>query len=688
MKRMMKVLIGIVFVLALVVVGGVVFLSMMDFNEYRGMIAEQAKTATGRDLVIAGDLKLEVSLSPAIAVEGVTFANAPWGSRPDMVTMKRFQAEVELLPILSGEVRVKRVILSGLDVLVETDKEGRGNWVFAGPAPEAPAETPSEGGPATLPVVNLVQVEDVKVTYLDGVTGEKITLDVSSFEARADDLDSPLNIALAGVFNGAAFDVAGAFGSFKQLMDGGEPFAVKLDAKVPGVSVGIDGAIAKPLEGKGLNLALAVDGKDLGPIGKAVGAALPPLPPFTVKGRLKDGGGGYSVDDLMVKIGASDISGRAAVFLAGSRPGVDVALNSQLLNLDELLPPAAEQAPPAKEEPKAEGDGRVFPDDPLPLEGLQAANAKLAFRGAKILVKGLSVTDVAVNLNLEDGNLVVKPLKASVAGGGIDGAVSLDARKPVAALAIKINARKLTVGQLLKDMQLTDILELRLDTDVDIKGSGKSVRAIMAGLQGRTNVVGRDGQLNSDALGTATTGLLDAMPWASDANANKINCVVSRFDIKKGVATSKALVFDTNGMSLLGEGQVNLADETIDMGVTPESKSVSLASLAIPIRIGGTFASPSFGPDPAAMAKGAASAAVGLVSKPASLVGSLLGAATDATAEEEDPCVAALSGKKPAPAKKTTTTTTTQQPPPKKEEGGVLEGVGSALGGLFGGKKK
>ena len=685
MNRIVKILIGVIAVLVIVVGGGVVFLSMMDFNEYRGMIAEQAKAATGRDLVIAGDLKLEVSLNPAIAVEGVSFANAPWGSRPEMVTMKRFQAEVELLPILSGEVRVKRVLLSGLDVLVETDKEGRGNWVFAAAdAPEAPAETPSEGGPATLPVVNLVQLEDVKVTYLDGMTGEKIALDLNSLEARADDADSPLNVTLAGVFNGAAFDVAGAFGSFKQLLDGGEPFAVKLDAKVPGVSVGIDGAIAKPLEGKGLNLVLAVDGKDLGPIGKAVGAALPPLPPFTVGGRLKDGGGGYSIDELKIKIGASDISGRAAVFLAGSRPSVDVALDSQLINLDELLPQAAEQAPAPKEEPKAEGDGRVFPDDPLPLDGLQAANAKLAFRGAKILVKGLSITDVAVNLSLEDGNLVVKPLKASVAGGGIDGAVSLDARKPVAVLAVKVGARKLTVGQLLKEMQLTDILELRLDADVDIKGSGTSVRAIMAGLQGRTNVVGRDGHLNSDALGTATTGLMDAMPWAADADANKINCVVSRFDIKKGLATSKALVFDTNGMSLLGEGQINLADETIDMGVTPESKSVSLASLAIPIRIGGTFASPSFGPDPAAMAKGAASAAVGLVSKPASLVGSLIGAATGVAEEEEDPCVAALSGKKPAPAKKAATT---QTPPPKKEEGGVLEGVGNALGGLFGGKK-
>ena len=207
----------------------------------------------------------------------------------------------------------------------------------------------------------------------------------------------------------------------------------------------------------------------------------------------------------------------------------------------------------------------------------------------------------------------------------------------------------------------------------------------MAGLNGRTNVVGREGMLNSDAIGAVTTGVLDAMPWANNADANKINCVVSRFDIKKGLATSKALVFDTNGMSVLGEGSVNLAEETIDIGVVPESKSVSLASLAIPIRIGGTFAAPSFGPDPAAIAKGTAKAAIGMVSKPAGLVTSLLGAATSATAEEEDPCVQALSGKKKPAAQ--TQAKPAEQPTKKPEEGGLLQGIGSSIGGLFGGKK-
>ncbi len=85
MKNWMKVLSG-VFVLAVgMVVAGVAVLKSLDFNEYRGLIAEQAKAATGRDLTIQGELNIEISMNPAIAVEGFTFDNAPWGTRPEMV---------------------------------------------------------------------------------------------------------------------------------------------------------------------------------------------------------------------------------------------------------------------------------------------------------------------------------------------------------------------------------------------------------------------------------------------------------------------------------------------------------------------------------------------------------------------------------------------------------------------------
>ena len=102
MGRWMKILsiVGVLFIA--LIVAGIAILKSMDFNEYKGLIAEKAKEATGRDLKIAGDLNLEISLTPKIAVEGVSFSNAEWGSRPEMVSVKKFAAEMSLLPLLAS----------------------------------------------------------------------------------------------------------------------------------------------------------------------------------------------------------------------------------------------------------------------------------------------------------------------------------------------------------------------------------------------------------------------------------------------------------------------------------------------------------------------------------------------------------------------------------------------------------
>lgn len=124
MVKIASILVGLIIV---VIVGGGIYLSTMDFNQYKGLVAEQAKAVTGRDLKIDGDLNLEISLTPRLAVEGVSFANTSWGSRPQMVIVKKFAAEISLMPLLSGQIKVNQIILEGVDLLAEKDKSSNAN---------------------------------------------------------------------------------------------------------------------------------------------------------------------------------------------------------------------------------------------------------------------------------------------------------------------------------------------------------------------------------------------------------------------------------------------------------------------------------------------------------------------------------------------------------------------------------
>lgn len=787
MKRAWKILAVIAVLLVAVVVAGVVVLKSMDFNEYRGLIAEQVKAATGRDLTIAGDLRLDISLTPAVAVEGVTFANAAWGSRPEMVTLRRLEVQVELLPLLTGDVRVTRIVLVGLDALLETDAKGRGNWEFAAPEEAAGKAAAEDGGAAPLPVVHEVHIRDLKVTYRDGRTGQSTVIGLDSLEASAEGLDSPLHLALKGVYNGAPFAASGRFGSVNRMIEG-RPFPVFLEANALGASLRAEGDIGQPREVTGLNVAvsvrgedlaltleavraqvpaledidvpplgpyslsarirgsadklslsdidvsvgraeqvlvtvtgavedavqatgldlrLAIEGRDLSPLIEAAGVTLPKIPAFRIAGRLTGGGGGYAVDDLTAKLGASDLAGRVAVSLGGKRPRIEARLSAKQIDLDELLPAAAGEPPAGGETDNGKEGGavRLFSADPLPLDGLKAADATLAFRAERVKVRGLVLSDVALDVALSGGRLVVKPLTVSVAGGRVSGDITVDAGAATPRLAVNLDARKVDLGRLLKDMEITDVLETHLDATVRIKGGGTSVRAIMAGLDGEILATLGEGRINNKAVDLVGADLVTEVftslnPLAEKDDYTRLTCAVVRMPIKNGVATAdKGIAVETTKMNIVGSGTINLKTEKLDLAVRPRPKEglgISLGGLAGLVRIKGTLGEPRVGIDEMEVAKTGLAVGAALATGGLSMVAQGL---FDKASEGAPPCQVALGKVSPATAQQPAPPPTTAGTGEKgvletvtkgvsEGIGGVVKGVGGLLEGLFGGKKE
>ncbi|MEP0337353.1 MAG: AsmA family protein [Alphaproteobacteria bacterium] len=765
MKRLFKTISILGVLLIAVVVAAVAVLSSLDFNDYKGVIAEEAKKATGRDLKISGDLKLNISLTPSLYVDGVTFANAPWGSRPDMVTLKRLEAEVALLPLLSSKVDVKRVVLIGLDLLAETDKQGRGNWQFgaADGKPAASAETSSGGG--NLPLVRKVRIKDLRVTYRDGRTGEQTRLTLPSLDLGADGIDAPLRIALQGDVNGEDFSAAGTIASIRQLTAGGEiPLDLKAQAlgadmtvrgaiadpksmtglavtlslkggslsetlataaklapqlasvKVPDlgpydVSLTVTGSSAKPsvsnlkvtlgrpgetaltaagsiadaIKAQGIDLQVAATVKDPAGLAKGLGVEMPPLPAVTASARVADKDGGYRLQDVDVKIGASDLKGTAALYLGGARPRITADLQSTQLDLDELLPKGDDKpAPPA-------ADGRLFPADPLPLDGLKAADADINLAAARLRVNNMDVTGLRLGVLLQGGRLTVKPLQATVADGVISGEITLGADQAVPPLGINLNIAKLDYGKLAAAMGQKPVAEGTADVTLKVTGAGTSVRQLMAGLDGKLRVVSEKGRIDSTLLNVASADILSALPLVDSKGDKDLRCAVVDFDVVKGIANAKALVLETGGLSVVGVGGLNLRDETLNLVLEPRAKKTSLLSAAIvPVAIRGTLAKPEPKVNPADLVTGVASnvasgAAAIMTFGLSALAQSAFNRATNT--DDTDYCALALAGKQVAPSKGAAKPAPAQQQPkeqPKSGVGGALQNLEKGLGGLKG----
>lgn len=167
--------IGRLLLLIIVVLGlAVVALSFVDLGRFSPQIEAAAQKATGRTLKIDGPLHIGISLLPELVAEKISFSNADWGTRPNMVTADKLALKIALLPLLKGQVGLQSVELDGADIYVETDKSGKGNWQFGATSTSAPAQQASGGGAPALAGVPKVSISDLKITYRDGKT-QKVT---------------------------------------------------------------------------------------------------------------------------------------------------------------------------------------------------------------------------------------------------------------------------------------------------------------------------------------------------------------------------------------------------------------------------------------------------------------------------------------------------------------------------------
>jgi hypothetical protein len=623
--KLKRIVTGLVALGAAVAVAGYAIIASLDVQQVADYARAEVKAATGRDLTVAGPVDLRVSLTPAIELQDVRFANAPWGSRAEMVSIRRLEVEVALLPLLVGEVVVKRLVAVEPDILLETDAAGQGNWIFETAAREPTPSAEAAGGPVTLPDVQDFRIEGGLLRLVDAAAGETLTLEVTEAVGAFPSGGGMRSLRLTAAYNGNPFIVEGRYSGLPALLSGA-PGPVDLTLQAGGATLTAKGTAGDLTGTMSADLAVTVAGDDLSGLSPWVGGALPALGPYDLSSDMKAAGESIEFSGLSLKVGGSDLTGNLALSLAGARPAVKASLVSKLLDLADFSGAAA-SAGTAGGSGAAGGPAKVFPDTPLPLEALRAADAEVKLDAERLRLGGVTLEAVQTVLALKGGDLVLEPLTARLAGGSLDGRLALAASKAAPDFALKLDGKDIDFGDLLKQAAVTDEIGGALALEVDLKGRGASPHAIAAGLGGHVQAVSLDGTLDNSLLRVLSVGLGDITgPLFGGSEQTRLECFVTRFDIEQGQAKSRALVLDSGAFAVAGRGGIDLDVEQVNLAFDTQTSQPSLASLAVPFRVTGPLANPGVIPDPI----GAAVGVVGTVGDVAQTGGNIVGGAVDA----------------------------------------------------------
>ena len=727
---------GLLVLLLLAVLAGL--LLTLDVNQYKPQLAAAVRAATHRDLSIAGNIALKLSLLPTLAIDGLRLSNADWASSDAMLEVKHFEARIALLPLLSRRVEISHIEIAGAQLVLETDAEGRGNWQMSD---TRAAPTTSTTALPELDVRSLL-LREVTLEYRPFAQPAQ-TLQIKQWQVRADGTHTPLAVELLLEHRQRTLAVKGEIAPLAQwLADSNCPFTLSLESgdmqallqgevaalsrqpalrvhfdlsaaslaavnslaathlpevapvsaqgdleyvaevlrvtskvQIGELKLGVDGEVRNLGHQPAMNLKLVADAANLTQLGELLRQPLPALAPLHVEALLLGTPAALDIEQLQARIARSDIAGSLRVTRSAGRPVIDANLNARNLDLSPFDPP------PRKTAPKA---ARLLSATPFDLAALKQLDVRFTLAAERLLSRGLAFDKLSLQGKLHDGTLSLESYSAGLGGGSIAGNLVLHGAGGSAHFDGQTRVRKLPLSPWFDGSKGLSAPAGVADLDIKLSGQGKSLAALMGTANGRILLDARNLEMSGKGAGLASADLvLSALallnPLSQQRERTHIECAVVNFPLVAGrMQNNTGIGISTDQLRILGGGSIDLKTERVDIGVDPKPRAgvgLNVAGIADFVRIGGTLAAPT----PVTDARGAASAGVKVGAAIASGGLSLLAEGLlDRNAADVDVCAVARGEQRINGAAGSAASTS---PQPTSTAGKVVQGAGNAVKG-------
>lgn len=653
MKSLLKgILILVAGFIGLVVLASVAVYLLFDPNDYRDTIADSVKDATGRELVIEGDLSLSLFPWLAIEVGHTELGNAEGFGDAPFLSFDEASLSVRLLPlILSRKTAVGTASIEGLAVNLAVAANGRTNWGDFAASDEPVETTEEEAGKIDIEVGRIV-VRDANVSYRDAQAGNAYV--ISNFDLESDGIEAgePFNLETEFDFTAEPGDLGGhvALHGTITMSEG----AAQLSVAGLNVAGELRGVTAQPAQFNFDSRAMTIDTvaetidageMDLSVLGVGMSANVEPfsyagnptirsklnIAEFSLKELMRSldieapltadpramsrvalsanaaiDAKRMALDGLTLTLDDSTMTGSLSLPLTETG-AIRFDLNVDAINLDGYMaPPDANAA--AKSDDEAD-------DFEIPVDMIRELRANGSFKISRALLSGLEFTDLQVGLNASGGKLRLNPLGAKLYDGTYSGDVRIDASGDVPSLAVNEKISGVNVNALVKSMYGVDKVTGTVAGSFALSGSGKNLSAIRQDLDGNMSVELKDGAWEGTDIwhqlrSARALYRREPAPEPKLPARTEFTSVTATGRVTDGIFENDDLMVRLPFLQLTGKGFVDLPAGHVDYGVqarvldkpelmtgVTEAELADFTKTVVPVRISGPLSSPTIRPD-------------------------------------------------------------------------------------------
>jgi len=310
------------------------------------------------------------------------------------------------------------------------------------------------------------------------------------------------------------------------------------------------------------------------------------------------------LDPFSVRFADSDLGGTLDIHL--SEPvSISGEMRSELLDLTPFAASEEEAAPDtstteATAEAEAGKQEFVFNENPLPFDFLHAGTIDLQVLVNEFVQGPLHLSDLQANVQLADSKLTLESGFAVTDGGSASALVSLAAIDDSAELDMdfEISDLRLSLSEG-GERAVDDIPPIGLAAD--FSASGTSLRDIASSTNGKVLFTQGEGKIDNNAVGFFSNDIISQLfgalnPFAKNEPFSIWECTVFALDINDGVAEIAPMLAQSEKLTIVAEGKINLANEQLDIRFNTKPRrgvGVSADMFVTPfIQLGGSLAAP------------------------------------------------------------------------------------------------
>jgi hypothetical protein len=478
----------------------------IDAARWRDAIAARATAALGRPVALDGPLELRLGRTTALHIGGVRILNPPGFSRPELATLGKARASIDLLAALRGRVLVHSFEAADARVRFERAADGRANWAPQASTAAAPEAT---GGPSLPPVaieIERTSIRNFAVVYRDQRSGARHSFYLDEL-AGTGKWSEPLRLTLRGrVDRSFPYTITIEGGSARLLQEAGEPWPFTLDFEFLGTRLHATGTVEER-EGTA-RFEFGAGTENLEQVERFMEEKLPKFGVAALTGKVVASADALEVNDLHGVLGDSALTGRLALTLGGARRRLTGELEMATLDLRPFL----ESAPGKRDEPLTYDD---LAQQALPLRGLVPVDAELVLRVGRWVGLAGDVRDAQLDVHADERG-VRAPIAATIAGVRLAGRIDLDTAAATPAAAIELGARNSPLGGLAQMLTGAAGVDGTLGRfELRLAGRGETLGAVVRDLELRLAVAAARLSYGNVAGGRPVEFTLDALDVAA-----------------------------------------------------------------------------------------------------------------------------------------------------------------------------